>query len=328
MPENVLPASPRDTAKDAASSAAAFLASHDNFLLLTHARPDGDTVGSAFALCSALRSAGKRAWLFPDPTDGSQFRRFYTRFAPSSLPEDPTVVAVDVADPGLLPPEAAAYGEKAVLVIDHHMKNRFSFGIHAVDPTAAATAEIIRDIIPLLGVSLTPESADGIYLGVMTDTGCFKFSNVTSRTHRTAADAIEAGADARSLAREFFIKSSPARMGLEAYLVSHFLSRADGRLILAPLPAETEREFGASEDDTGGLASLTVEPEGCEIGILLREVPEGIKVSIRTDLTADASRIASVFGGGGHVRAAGCTLRGAGMDEAVKLMEAEALKHL
>ena len=313
---------------DAVRTAAAFLASCDDYLLLTHARPDGDTVGSAYALCSALRSAGKRAWLFPDPAGSAQFRRFYTRFAPSSLPEEVTVVAVDVADPGLLPPEAAAYGEKVALVIDHHTKNRFASGIHAVDPSAAATAEIVRDVIALLSVPLTAESADGIYLGVMTDTGCFKFSNVTSRTHRTAADAIDAGADARGLAREFFIKSSPARMALEAFLVSGFLRRAGGRLILAPLPAAKEAEFCASEDDTAGLASLTVEPEGCEIGILLREVPEGIKVSVRTDLSVDASRIASAFGGGGHVRAAGCTLRGATLDEAVNLMETEALKYL
>ncbi len=323
MPESVFPPH-----TDAARTAAEFLAAHDGFLFLTHARPDGDTVGSAFALCSALRTAGKRAWLFPDPAGGGKFRRYYARFSPSSLPEDVTVVAVDVADPKLLPPEAAAYGEKTALVVDHHRNNRFAGGIRAVDATAAATAEIVRDVIGLLGLSLTDESAEGIYLGVMTDTGCFRFSNVTSRTHRAAADAIDAGADSSGLAREFFIKSSPARMALEAYLVSRFLPRAGGKLILAPLPAEKEAEYAASEDDTAGLASLTVAPEGCEIGILLREVPEGIKVSVRTDTFADAAEIAAAFGGGGHVRAAGCTLSGVTMNEAIKLMETEALKHL
>ncbi len=321
-------AAPYQRENDAAVIASSFLSERDGFLILTHARPDGDTVGSAYALCAALREAGKRAFLFPDPTGGEQFRRFYARFAVSPPPEDLTVVAVDVADPKLLPPEAAPYGEKAALVIDHHVKNRFPSGIHAVDPTAAAAAEIVRDIIALLGLPLSRESAEGIYLGVMTDTGCFKFSNVSPRTHRVASDAMEAGADAASLAREFFIKSSPARMALEAYLIAGFVRRAEGRIILAPLSAGAEASFGANEDDTAGLASLTVKPEGCEIGILLREVPEGIKVSIRTDLYADAAAIASAFGGGGHVRAAGCTLTGKTMDEALKLMENEALKRL
>lgn len=312
----------------AAEIAAGFLREHDDFLLLTHARPDGDTVGSAYALAAALNEIGKKARLFPDPTDGAQFRRYYARFAPSSLSGDETVVAVDVADPRLLPPEAEGYGKKTALVIDHHVYNRFPAGLRAVDPSAAAVAEIVRDVVALLGLPLSPESAEGIYLGVMTDTGCFKFSNVTSRTHRAAADAVEAGADSAALAREFFIKSSPARMGLEAWLISHFEVRAGGKLILAPLPAEKEASYGVSEDETAGLAALTVKPEGCEIGILLREVPEGIKVSVRTDLYADASKISAVFGGGGHVRAAGCTLSGATMEQAVKLMEAEALKHI
>ena len=313
----------------AAQSAAAFLQGKDHFLFLTHARPDGDTVGSAYALTMAMREAGKSAWMLDNPSAGELYAPYFTACCPEALPEELTVVSVDVADTALLPPEALPLAKKIVCVIDHHTVNHISCGTKCVEPTAAATAEIVREIIAAMGLPLSSFTAEGIYMGMMTDTGCFKYSNVRPQTLTYAADAVAAGANAAALARRHFIKKSAARMKLEATLISGFTYFADGRITVALLSRAEIEALGASEDDIGGMASLTVVPEKCEIGIFCRETEDGsVKASVRTDLHADAALLCAKFGGGGHVRAAGCTLKGFTLAEAADALRKEAEKLL
>lgn len=322
--------SPRPAFSEAALSAASFLKEHDHFLLLTHARPDGDTVGSAFALAMALRECGKTAHILPNPLAGQHFMPYFLQAAPGeTLSDNLTVVTVDVADAALLPEAAAEYLPRVQCVIDHHTANHVPCGLKCVDSHAAATAEIVREIIALLGLPLSPVTAEGLYLGLMTDTGCFKFSNVRPQTLLYAADAVAAGADAAGLARRYFIKKSAARMRLEAAVIAAFRFFSNDRIVVASLSREQAAILGATEEDIGGLASLTVVPENAEIGIFAREVAAGeVKISVRTDTVVDAASLCAHFGGGGHIRAAGCTLKNTTLAEACTLMLEEAERRL
>ena len=312
----------------AASIAADFLRSHNNLLLLTHARPDGDTVGSAYALCLGLRAFGKTAGLLWNPAVGSLFAPYMEETRADFPLDDATVITVDVADGALLFPEAEAYKERISLVIDHHKANRVEGPLKAIDEEAAATCELISEILSLLPVELDAKMAEGLYMGLMTDTGCFRFSNVRQKTQLYASDAIAAGADAFTLARRHFIKKSRAKMALESAVFSKVRAYADGKILLLSLPRVLAESIGAREEDVNGLASMTTAAEGCEIGIFCREMADGaIKASVRTDLYADAAKLCSVFGGGGHAKAAGCTLH-LPLEEACELLVKEAEKQL
>ncbi len=315
---------------EAAYSAASFLKEHDNFLLLTHAHPDGDTVGSAFALAMALREYGKTAYVLPDPLSRKDFLPYFASVAPEGdLPSDPTLVTVDVADGALLPEWSVKYLPEVKCVIDHHTSNRVDCALKCVDSKAAATAEIIFEIVHLLDLPLSATVAGGIYMALMTDTGCFKYSNVRPQTLLYASEALAAGADAFGLARKLFMKKAPARMKVESHVIAGFRYFAEGKITMASISLAEIAAMNAIEDDIGGLASLTVIPETTEIGIFLREMaPDEVKVSVRTDTYVDAAALCAKFGGGGHVRAAGCTLKNTTLEEAFTLIREEAEKSL
>ncbi|MBR6764071.1 MAG: DHH family phosphoesterase [Clostridia bacterium] len=312
----------------AAHLAADFLRTHDHFLLLTHARPDGDTIGSAYALCLGLRAIGKQAGLLYNPAVGELFAPYMETVKADFDTGNATVVTVDVADSALLFPEAEEYKDRITLVIDHHKANRVDCPLKAVDEGAAAACELVREILEVLSVELSPEMAEGIYMGLMTDSGCFRFSNVRQKTQLYAADAIAAGADAFALSRRHFIKKSRAKMALESTVFANVRSFHEGKILLLTLPRSLAESLGAREEDVNGLASMTTAAEGCEIGIFCREMADGaIKASVRTDLFADAALLCSAFGGGGHAKAAGCTLH-LPMEEAAELLVKEAEKQL
>ncbi|MBR5868167.1 MAG: DHH family phosphoesterase [Clostridia bacterium] len=312
----------------AAHLAADFLREHDNFLLLTHARPDGDTIGSAYALCLGLRAIGKQAGLLYNPAVGKLFAPYMEAALADFDLSRATVVTVDIADSTLFFPEAEPYKDKVALVIDHHKSNRVNCSLKAIDEGAAAACELVREILELLPCDLSPAMAEGIYMGLMTDSGCFRFSNVRQKTQLYAADAIAAGADAFTLARCHFIKKSRAKMALESTVFSNVRSFHNGQILLLTLPRSLAESLGAREEDVNGLASMTTAAEGCEIGIFCREMADGsIKASVRTDLFADAALLCSAFGGGGHAKAAGCTLN-LPMEEAAELLVKEAEKQL
>ena len=321
--------STRPVFSEAAEAAASFLKEHDHYLLLTHARPDGDTVGSAYALAMALREYGKEAYVLPDPLAGRNFPPFFEAVAPETIPDDPTVVTIDVADASLLPEWSEKYLPQVSCVIDHHTSNRVPCDLKCVDSGAAATAEIIREIVALLELPLSPVVSQGIYMALMTDTGCFRYSNVREKTLLYAADALAAGADAFGLARELFMKKSARRMKVESHVISGFRYFAEGKINIASISLAEAETLGATEDDIGGLASMTVIPESVEIGIFLREMtPDEVKISVRTDTYADAAALCAKFGGGGHVRAAGCTLKNTTLEEAIIILKEEAEKLL
>lgn len=305
--------------------AAAKLRDADNILILCHKNPDGDTIGCGSALYDALASLGKTAAvLCADPIPRrfryTQPRLFRGEFEPS------LVVAVDVAglqlfgDTGLMP----AYSRRVDLCIDHHAGNNGYAQYTLLDAGAAATAELLCEVIEAMGVEIDPHMADCLYTGLATDTGCFRFANTTAKTHRIAARLIEAGARVEELNTILFATKTRGQMEAERMARSHLEYALDGSCAIIWLDRD---EIEASQADPSDLEELTALPigiEGVKIGITFRQQPSGSwRVSIRTVKGVDAVAVARRLGGGGHLRAAGCELLGT-LDNAKSAVLAEA----
>ena len=287
------------------------LAALDQVLILTHRRPDGDTIGCASALCLALRQLGKTAWVLPNEDAHGLFTPYMEGvLAPAGfLPQH--VVAVDVASLGMLPDSAGAYKDRIDLVIDHHGSNSGYAYETLVDDHAAAAAELLTTLIPEMGAKITPEIASCLYTGVATDTGCFRFSNTTAETHRAAAALIEAGADVEKLNERLFESRSHARVIAERMALESLEFYYDDRCALICLTWDQIQAAGVAGAELEDLTSLPRSIEGVEVGLTLRQQKDGsFKISVRTGHDTNACNIARRLGGGGHPRAAGCEISG------------------
>lgn len=298
------------------AGAAAALQGADNILILSHRRPDGDTTGCAGALCRALRQIGKTAFILENP-------EITKRYAPMIVPCYPPegfqpqfVVSTDIAEEKLFPDTAEEFKGKVDLVIDHHRSN-IGFGKkNLVRPDAGACAEVLYDVIMALGVKLTTDIAECIYVGVSTDTGCFKFSNTTAHTHAVAAACLTAGIDGGEINRALFETKTMPRFQMERIIFDTMEFCENGAIAIAMLWRADIDRTGADMDDLDSIASLTRQIEGVQIGITLTENKDKtVKVSVRTTKEMDASAICRKCGGGGHIRAAGASFD-CGMEEA------------
>lgn len=284
-----------------------FFHTRDDFLILTHKNPDGDTIGSAVALCRVLRALGKHASILENPG----FTPRYARFLDSLVTDQPAscVVSVDVADVTLLPAPALVFAERVALALDHHATHRPFAENQLVDPGSAACGELIYDLLCALDVSLTREIADALYLAIATDTGCFVHNSTDARTHRIAAVLFSAGADAASINYTFFVQKTRTRVALERALYASIEFFGNGTVAIATLTRTTLEETGATDDDLDNIGSLTRAIEGVHLGIVIRELKDGTcKISLRSSPKINAAAIAGRFDGGGHVAAAGCSI--------------------
>lgn len=283
----------------------------DNILLLAHHYPDGDTLGSNYALCLALRQMGKRVRvLCGDPipekyhymTDGVEMDDFEPAF----------ICAVDVADPKLLGPALQEqYGHRVDLCIDHHSTNVGYARLSCVGGHYSAAAIPVRHILRLLGVDLTTELATCIYTAIATDTGCFKYANTDAETHRLAAECMDMGIPTEMINRLNFDMKSRARIDLERMALDGMEFHYGGRVAIMTITNEMIQESGAQENDMEGLPPIPRQIEGVWVGVTLRQKADGnYKVSVRTGTHTDASAICVRLGGGGHSRAAGCIIEG------------------
>lgn len=303
--------------------AAEILRNRERVLILTHRSPDGDTIGSAFALQYGLQQLGKRAWVrCCDPLPEK-----FLYFVQEAEEADPDcVVSVDVADPALLG-ELRHWYERLDLCVDHHKINRMDEVTRWVDPTASATCELILALLDALAVRLDSRMANALYTGICTDTGCFQFSNTTPRTHRIAAELMEAGAEAETINRKMFGTKSKSRVMVERHVLDTMEFAYQDRVALAVISQKLVEETGIAPDDLDGVAAIPRQIEGVDVGITLREREDGsYKVSVRTVAQVDAAAFCARFQGGGHARAAGCAIV-ASLDE-VKQQLLEALGDL
>lgn len=281
----------------------------DSWLILTHQYPDGDTLGSAFALGRALRSLGKKARVvcsdpIPDKYD------FITEPAEWDDFEPAHICAVDVADPRLLGDALSVYADRVDLCIDHHTSNTH-YAKHLLLKDYAATAMLIYELLQVLGVAPDPVLAESLYIGIATDTGCFRYSNTDALAHRMAAELMAVGIRTAQINRVMFDMKSRTRIDLERMALAGMRFEWNGRCALMPITRDMLAVSQAHENDMEGLASIPREIEGVWVGVTLREVePERFKISVRTGSHANACDICARLGGGGHPAAAGCTVSG------------------
>lgn len=291
--------------------AAEILRAHDRICLLCHQNPDGDTLGSAYGLYYALKGMGKEARVCcadPVPRVFGYVAEGYEErdFAPG------LVVAVDVASRALLGslgqrPEFDFVG----LVLDHHPSNTQYGAATCLDPEAAATAELMARLLDALGAPIDSRMAACLYTGLATDTGCFRYANTTARTFETAARLLRAGAPVAEINYRVFEIKTKGRIALEQLIYSNLEYALEGRCAYVRVTRKMMRENQAADSDLDSLAGLPRQIEGVEIGILFKERPDGqYKASVRTNNLYDASAICQRVGGGGHKRAAGCSLTG------------------
>jgi phosphoesterase RecJ-like protein len=294
----------------------AALTSHDRFLVVAHENPDGDALGSMLAMTLGLRALGKDAQMYltgsaPLP---AEFAFMELDEVLRELPEDVgerVLVAVDCAnarrlgqDPGLLD------RAKLVVDVDHHHDNTRFGSSNLVVAEASSTAEIVRDLLWELGVGLTPDIAEALYVGLVTDTGRFQYSNTTPKAFRLAAELVEAGADVHGIFRNVYETVQFAKLKLLARALDRAQLYEGGQLLISHLLRSDFDEVGAEEPYSEGIIDYLRQAEGAQMVALIREPPSDggptRRVSLRSSLDeVDVSALARKAGGGGHRQAAG-----------------------
>ena len=289
-----------------ASAATQYLLTHNNYLILTHKNPDGDTMGSAAALCSALRRAGKTAFLYTNPQVTEKYRKYTAAYFAADDYGACSIISVDVASPDML---AEGFAGTIDCCIDHHPTNSAFGKVNLICPEKSACGEIILTIIENMHRGLTKEEADLLYIAISTDTGCFQYANTDAATHAAVSKLLRYGADGTGLNLVFFRRVSKARVLLEGKIYSSLFFHRDGSVVVATITQNMMQECGATEEDCDDLASLPGRIEGTAVGITIREKNNGFsKISVRTSSAVSAIEICTFFGGGGHAMAAGCTI--------------------
>ena len=292
-----------------ARGAAGYLEALDNVLLLTHVRPDGDTIGSAAALCRALRDCGQTAYLLPNPEITATYAPYAAPYwAPEGWQAE-HIVSVDIADASLLPENAQSYRDRIELAIDHHPSQTFFARNTCLEADSAACGEIVYEIIRHL-TALTAEIALPLYVAVSTDCGGFQYGNTTARTHRIAAALMDA-VDVAAVNKSLFRTKSRVRLAMESRMVADMQLFDSDRVVIMEIPMALRREMHATDADIEELSALPALVEGTDCGVTLRELDGGkIKVSVRSGPRVDACALCRILGGGGHHAAAGATVEG------------------
>ena len=306
------------------SRAASLIKAHNNFIILTHRRPDGDTVGSAAALCRALRKLGKTAFILQDGECGQKLKPFLQGLTADKSFSAELTIAVDIADEKLFTLEAESFFGMVDLCIDHHPSNVFYAKNTLLDSDAPAAGVVVYRLIKELGVELDKDIAEAVYLACSTDTGCFKYSNTTAECHRIAAECMECGADFHRINTQFFVVKTPARLAVESEIFSRLVMSEDGKIAISVVSRDFIEKVNADSDDMDNLSSLLMQIESAVCGILLTENTQRdtYRLSVRTRHGASACNIALLFDGGGHERAAGGRIEGTISDCIDRLMKA------
>lgn len=299
---------------------AAMLGEKQNILILSHINPDADTLGSAFALKSALQSVSKTVNVAC--ADQIPKRLRFICGMRDSLREDSykgftpdLICAVDAAEPSLL----GEYGSRTTgfidLKIDHHPGGSEYARYNYIDGTAAATGELIFAVIKALGEigkgKLTQESATCLYAAIASDTGCFKYPNVTSKTMRIVADLIDAGAEHSDVSYRLFELKTVNEAVAERVMLNNLNLYRSGTMAVITITNEMKAENGLTDEDVGGLASKLREIEGIQLAVSIRQSADdskSFKISMRSGASVSAARLCGLFGGGGHEKAAGATI--------------------
>lgn len=284
----------------------------ENAVILPHKSADGDAIASCMALGKLLLRWGIPYTICLEEPVRSDLAFLGGDFAVlgDRLPVPHTAIAVDCGDAARLGERLPLFeGAKVKIVIDHHVTNAGFGDVCVVDPSAAATAEIIAGLFDLAGEPFE-DAASPLYTGLVTDTGGFRFSNTTPKTLRVAAQLMEAGAESRKICLAVFEENPLEKIRLEAAVMHEMTICHNGKTAVATVTEALLSETGASDEDTSHISGLLRGIRGVETGVLLREKDGQIKISMRTSQVFDAAAFCKTLGGGGHARAAGATVEG------------------
>jgi phosphoesterase RecJ-like protein len=283
------------------------------FVVTSHARPDGDAIGSQLAMAYALRQLGKDVQMVDADPAPPQFQTFPgVRDITVSTTVDGQFDAAIVMECGDLSRTGVdGFDKYFVINIDHHPGNKSYGAINWFDPGAAACGEMVFDVIEALGVKLSPEIATHIYITILTDTGGFHFSHITPRTFDICRRCVEAGAQPEAIARAVYDSSTMGRLRLMGAVLHNLEFDDTGRAAFAAVTLDLLRQTGATHDDSEGLINIPLSVKEIQAVAFFKEITGGsFRVSLRSKGAVDVNRVANAFGGGGHKNAAGCTITG------------------
>ncbi len=304
------------------SDTAKFLKENDNYIILTHASPDGDTLGAGYALYYGLKQLGKKAEVIcPDVIPGKY--AYFLCETDHICDENAVVIAVDIADKRLLGALEEKFGNKIDLNIDHHLTNKRYAKALCLDADASATCEIIYELLVKLDVRLDDTIAKALYTGIATDTGCFKYSCVTAKTHKIAAALYEYDIKADDINKIMFDTKSKDLLTLERMVLDTAEYHFDDKCMIITVTAAMQEKTGCSGPDLEGITEISRSVDGVIAGVTIKQTgSDTYKASVRTYQPLSASQICNSLGGGGHKNAAAAILKGTLEEVKIKILEA------
>lgn len=303
-------------------SAGEMLKKMDNVYILTHQSPDGDTIGSGFALYYVLTDMGKNAKVLCSDT----FHKRYSYITDAYKDIDFTpnyIVATDVADTKLLGSLKESFGDNIHLCIDHHISNVEYSKYLLVSPNSASNCEVMYKLFKTMRIKFTEQITKCLYTGIATDTGCFKFSNCNAETHKITAEIMDKfpNINYAEINRLMFDVKSLARIRAEREALDNISYYLDGKVSVLCITNEMINRLNMSLDDFEGLTGLSTQTEGVEVGITMKEMEKDtFKISLRSVNDVNVSKICQKFGGGGHIKAGGCRIDNKPSKEVIKML--------
>ena len=293
----------------------------DNVVILSHRAPDGDTLGCAFALCRGMRSLGKKANVICADEIPAKYS-FMSEGMENQPFEAKHFVSVDIAAPHLLGKLTDEYKDKIEICVDHHLNNSIEAPLKLVDSKAAATGEVIWMLLCAMGAAIDKETASCLFAAISTDTGCFKYSNVTSRTHLIAVELMKYDIDCANINFHLLDEVSQAQLELKKLALTTLEYYCDSQCAVITITEDMIKSTNASPEDLDGISNIPRSVNGVECGITMRPIPDGWKVSVRSSEKVNASELCAKFGGGGHKAAAGCKFSESYEDAKKRLVDA------
>ena len=300
---------------------AEYLSQNDGYVILTHRRPDGDTLGSAALLCRGLRQLGKTAHILRNPEITEKYAHLHQGLTTDQVSDRDILIAVDTASRGMLPEVFSAYADKITLRIDHHATAESFTQMEVVEGDTAACGELVYGVLTLMGVTLDEAMADTLYTAISTDTGCFRYANTTANTLAVASQCAAISKNLFAINQTLFDTNSLGRLRLQGWLVENAIFLQDGKIAICALPKSVEETLNLTEDDLENISGFPRSIEGVKIAATIREDGNNrVKISVRAVPGYDAAAICQNFGGGGHKGAAGASMN-CSMAEAVEAIK-------
>ena len=294
----------------------------DSYILI-HQSPDGDCIGSGYAVKNYLEATGRKAKVLCCDEIPARYSFLLSGKNDDFVPQN--IISVDVADKVLFGNLADEYGDKIELSIDHHASNKPFANQTCVDSGAAAACEVLYEVFKAADFEITRQMAICLYTGIATDTGCFQFSNAKARTFQIVSHIMQKYPDINysKINRQMFAVKTRQRMKMEAMAVENMEAFFDGKCAVISVTLDFLEKMHVDSKDIEGIESIPLQLDTSVIGITIKEREKGFfKISMRGTDGIDVSKICEVFGGGGHVKAAGCAIKGTLEEVKSRILEA------